>query len=284
MSKTVPDERRAANRARWQRRAANWDRDAPIGASVADDLNQAMIEAAGIAPGQSVIDTAAGTGEPSISIALRIGDGGTLVATDLTVRMLGAARRRAATLGFGQIRYAVTDMETLPFPDRCFDALTCRFGLMHVIDHDAAAREAKRVLRPGARAVYLVWGPAEDNTAFFVTEPIVRKHFADRFPPSPRHSLGTPGTVSAILKGAGFRDVEECEIGEVRRVPVGEMKWDARITRDNAEQLAAMSTNERAALHEAIRIAAEPYRDDDVYLIRTHARLATGTVPATTGR
>lgn len=277
MSKTGPDERRAANRARWQRRAANWDRDAPIGASVADDLNQAMIEAAGIAPGQSVIDTAAGTGEPSISIALRIGDGGTLVATDLTVRMLGAARRRAAALGLGQIRCAVTDMETLPFPDRCFDALTCRFGLMHVTDRDAAAREAGRVLRPGARAAYLVWGPAEDNTAFFVTEPIVREHFADRGPPSPRHSLGTPGMVSAILKGAGFRDVEESEIGEVRRVKVGEMKWIARFARDNAEQLAAMSAAERAALDEAIRIAAEPCRDGDVYLIRTHARLCIGT-------
>ena len=56
-----------------------------------------------------------------------------------------------------------------------------------------------------------------------------------------------------------------------------EMKWLARIVRNNAERLAAMSTNERGALDEAIRIAAEPYRDGDVYLVRTHARLCVGT-------
>jgi SAM-dependent methyltransferase len=277
VSRTVTAEQRAVNRARWQRRAASWDRNAPKGASVSDDLNQAMIDAAGIAPGATVLDTAAGTGEPSISIALGIGHGGTVFATDLTARMLGAARRRAAALGLAQIRFAVADMESLPLGDGSFDAVTCRCGLMHVPDPDAAAAEAERVLKPGARAVYLVWGPAEDNTAFYVTEPVVREHFADGGPPSPRHSLGAPGTVGAILEGAGFAQVEEREISETRRVKVDEMKWLARLARNNAERLDAMSNDERAALDKAIRIAAEPYRDGDVYVIRTHARLCIGT-------
>ena len=279
MNRTVTAEQRAANRARWQRRAASWDRNAPDGASVADDLNQAMIEAAGIAPGHTVLDTAAGTGEPAISIALRVGDRGRVVATDLTPKMLGAARRRGLVVGLAHIRFTVADMESLPFGEAGFDAVTCRCGLMHVPDPDAAAAEAQRVLKPGARAVYLVWGPTEDNTAFFVTEPVLREHFTNGGPPSPRHSLGAPGTVSAILTGAGFAHVEEREISETRRVPVGEMNWLARIVRNNAERLSAMSTDERASLDEAIRIAAEPYRDGDVYVIRSHARLCIGTKP-----
>ena len=66
---------------------------------------------------------------------------------------------------------------------------------------------------------------------------------------------------------------------KARRVPVGEMNWLARIVRNNAERLSAMSTDERASLDEAIRIATEPYRDGDVYVIRSHARLCIGTKP-----
>ena len=277
MSTTGPDERRAANRARWRRRAAAWDRTAPDGASVANDLNQAMIEAARITASDTVIDTAAGAGEPSISIARAISGTGALFATDLTAEMLAGTRRRGAALGLRQIRLAAADMETLPFPDRCFDALTCRFGLMHVIDRDSAAREAKRVLKPGAKAVYLVWGPAEDNIAYFVTEPIVREHFADRGPPSPRHSLGIPGMVTAILEQAGFDDIRETEISAAQKMPAGERFWLARLERNNAGRLAAMSEAARAAMDEAMLEAFEPYRDGDVYLMRTHARLYTGT-------
>ena len=197
--------------------------------------------------------------------------------------MLAGTRRRGAALGLGQIRFAAADMESLPFPDRCFDALTCRFGLMHVIDRDSAVREAKRVLKPGAKAVYLVWGPAEDNTAYFVTEPIVREHFADRGGPGKRHSLGTPGMVTAILEQAGFDDIRETEIGAMQKVPVGERFWLARLERSHAGRLAAMSEAARAAMDEAMVEAFAPYRDGDKYVLRSHALLATGTGPATTG-
>ena len=284
MSKTVTAEQRAANYALWRGRGEAWDRNAPETTSTSDALNQAMIEAAGIVAGDTVIDTAAGAGEPSISIARAIGGTGALFATDLAAEMLAGTRRRGAALGLGQIRFAAADMETLPFPDRCFDALTCRFGLMHVPGRDAAAAEARRVLKPGARAVYLVWGPAEDNTVYFVTEPIVREHFADRGAPGKRHSLGTPGMVTAILEQAGFDDIRETGIGAAQRVPAGERFWLARLERNNAGRLAAMCEAARAAMDEAMLEAFEPYRDGDSYLLRSHARLATGTVPATTGR
>jgi SAM-dependent methyltransferase len=276
----TPAGERAANRAQWQERAEAWLRGAPQGRSIGDEINQTMIAAAGIAPGHSVLDTAAGTGEPAISIALRLGEGGILTACDFAGGMLAGAERRAAALALGNIRFTVADMESLPFADRAFDALTCRFALMHVTDHDAAAAEARRVLKPGARAVYIVWGPVEDNTLFFITEPLIRAHLgeADPHAPGKRHSLGAPGAAAAILERAGFHHVDEREIRETRRIPVGERFWHARLERNFARQFAAMSATRRTALDDDITAAFEPYRDGDVFLIHSHARMCVGAV------
>lgn len=279
MSETLAGER-ATNRARWQERAEAWLRTAPQGRSSGDELNQTMIAAAGIAPGHRVLDTASGAGEPAISIALRLAGDGNLTACDFAGGMLAGAKRRAAALALANIRFSVADMESLPFADRAFDALTCRFALMHVTDHDAAAAEARRVLKPGARAVYVVWGPVEDNILFFITEPLIRAHLgeADPHAPGKRHSLGAPGAAAAVLERAGFHHVDEREISETRRMPVGERFWHARFERNFARQFAAMSASRRAALDDDIADAFEPYRDGDVFLIRTHARICVGTV------
>ncbi len=193
--------------------------------------------------------------------------------------MLAVARRRAAELGLGSIHCAVADMESLPFGDASFDAVTCRFGLMFTTDRDAAVDEASRVLRPGARAVYVVWGPVEDNTANLVSEPVVRRHFGipDPDAPSKRHSLGAPGTMTGILEGAGFRQVEERPLRDEHKNPVSRHFWRSRLKRSFAPQYAAMNEAEIAALDEKIAAAFEPHRDGNFYLIRSLAWLTVAT-------
>src|SRR3546814_6699772 len=63
---------------------------------------------------------------------------------------------------------AAADAEALPFPTASFDRVTCRFGLMFVSDVPAALAEVRRVLKPGGRAGFLVWGPLENNALFQV--------------------------------------------------------------------------------------------------------------------
>lgn len=85
-----------------------------------------------------------------------------MAATDLVPETPDGARRRADAAKIGNIDFRAADMERLPFVDKSFDRVTCRFGLMFASDPSAALAETFRVLRPGRRTAFLVWGPRED--------------------------------------------------------------------------------------------------------------------------
>ena len=70
--------------------------------------------------------------------------------------MLEQGRARLADDGIaGNVEFVLADAQSLPFPDRSFDAVVIAFGLRNVTDKDAALREMYRVVRPGGRAVVL---------------------------------------------------------------------------------------------------------------------------------
>ncbi len=142
----------------WDARSKVWAKTAVAGRSADDTFNQMIIKEAAIQAGDDVLDIASGTGNPAVSIALSLEGRGTVTCTDLTPRMLEAARYRAENLELTVMRFAAADMSGLPFADDTFDCTTCRFGLMFPDDKVAAAAEAMRVLKPGGRAAYLVWG------------------------------------------------------------------------------------------------------------------------------
>ena len=58
-------------------------------------LTEALIEQAGIHEGQSVLDVAGGTGEPSLTIAEVVGPGGSVTCTDAVPEMVETARSEA---------------------------------------------------------------------------------------------------------------------------------------------------------------------------------------------
>lgn len=265
----------------WAKRSAGWLNTGPKGESPDDTQNQVLISAAGVSPGGCVLDLASGGGEPAISIALRVGSDGYVIASDFSPEMLGGSRRRASTLDLTQIDPAVADMQTLPFADASFDAVTCRFGLMFPADRVAAASEAKRVLKPGRRAAYMVWGPHEDNPLHAVLAQAVRGYFGEPTPsrlPN-RHSLGAGGAVSAVLEAAGFAQVEEREIRAEREFPTSREFWLDRINRNNAARLNSLPIGEQEVLIKAVINAYEPYRHGDAYRLMQHVRIGIGTAP-----
>jgi ubiquinone/menaquinone biosynthesis C-methylase UbiE len=77
------------------------------------------------------------------------------VACDLSVDMLAAVRETAAARGMSGVRTTQSSVETLPFEDASFDMLGCRFSAHHWQDVDAGLREARRVLKQGAPAVFV---------------------------------------------------------------------------------------------------------------------------------
>jgi ubiquinone/menaquinone biosynthesis C-methylase UbiE len=80
--------------------------------------------------------------------------------------MLQVAEENSAARGIRNIEFQAADAEQLPFPDRHFDRVTCRFGIMFVPDIHKALREMRGVLKPGGRVSFVTWGPAEENPRF----------------------------------------------------------------------------------------------------------------------
>lgn len=109
---------------RWRRVAANWN----------SALTQALIDAADLQPGSLVLDVAAGSGDPAIDIAQRVG-GVRVAAVDRSRSGLVTAQQEAQNLGIAaRLRFIQADVHNLPFPNSCFDRVTCRFGVMFFDD------------------------------------------------------------------------------------------------------------------------------------------------------
>jgi SAM-dependent methyltransferase len=271
----------ASGRALWAQRSVGWLQTAPKGESPDDSQNQALMSAVGVAPGGFVLDLASGGGEPAISIALRVGPEGRVVASDFSPEMLAGVGQRAAALGLAQLRIAVADMQSLPFTGAIFDAVTCRSGLMFPADRVAAASEARRVLKPGARAAFLVWGPLADNALHETLGAAVRGHFGEAGPSKTpkRHELGAKGALSAVLEAAGFARVEEREFKTVREFNTNRDFWVSRIRRNHAGHIDSLPAREQGLLVDRVIDAFEPYRHGDGHRLPQHVRMGIGTAP-----
>jgi SAM-dependent methyltransferase len=69
--------------------------------------------------------------------------------------MLDAVAATAAARGFANITVQQAAAEALPFADASFDIVLCRFTAHHWQNLEAGLRQARRVLKPGGRAVFI---------------------------------------------------------------------------------------------------------------------------------
>jgi len=120
-------------------------------AAMGRDVTIALVEYARPRAGMKVLDLASGTGEPSITLAERVGPDGSVTALDLSAELLEVAAKRAEIRGLKNFSVRQGDAHALPFPDQNFDLVTSRFGAMFFADPDTAFREVHRVLKPNAR-------------------------------------------------------------------------------------------------------------------------------------
>jgi SAM-dependent methyltransferase len=180
-------------------------------AAMGKAVTQAIVEYARPQPGMRVLDLASGTGEPAISLASRVGPQGHVTAFDLSADLLQIATERAQQRGLANFSTRQGDAHQLPFPDQSFDVATCRFGVMFFSDCDRALQELHRVLRPGARACLVAWGPF-DQPYWSSTMGIVHKHVGGPLMAPGGANMfrfAEPGSLSAALRRAGFASAEE---------------------------------------------------------------------------
>ena len=138
-------------------------------ATVVDDLvhelGPILVEAAGLKPGDLVLDVAAGTGNAAIPAAQT---GAQVIASDLTPELMEVGKKWAAEVGV-QLTWETADAEALPYGDGAFDVVLSCLGVMFAPHHQPAADELVRVCRPGGTIGLIAWTPAGFIGQMFAT-------------------------------------------------------------------------------------------------------------------
>jgi demethylmenaquinone methyltransferase / 2-methoxy-6-polyprenyl-1,4-benzoquinol methylase len=103
-----------------------------------------------------LLDVAGGTGDIAMRFAAAGGPGCSAVLCDISPEMVAVGARRVHDAGLSdRISLSIGNAETLPFPNKSFDAYSIAFGIRNVTHIDRALSEAYRVLRPGGRFMCL---------------------------------------------------------------------------------------------------------------------------------
>ncbi len=174
-------------------------------------VTEALVEYSRPLPSMNVIDLASGTGEPAITLAERVGPNGSVTAVDQSAELLQIAEERAKSKKLENVSIQQADAHSLPFANKTFDLATCRFGVMFFSNAIKALTELRRVLKPGSRACFAAWGPVE-QPYWQCTMKIVQRHAGGpMLPPggADPFRFSANGSLSEVLRGAGFADVEE---------------------------------------------------------------------------
>jgi len=257
-----------AVRSEWADRAAAWRRWAASWAIQTRAATELLVAVGRVVPGARVLDLASGPGEPALTLARLVGPRGHVVATDIAPAMLAAAQEQAAAQGLINISFKAADAQNLPFASATFDVVTCRFGIAHVPDYQRALEEIRRVLRPGGRAAFVVWGPRDRNPYFTLVDEVLAPYPAPT-PTPPRgpgpFTFATAKSLRRALVAAGFRDIDE-EAREITHTwpSSADSAWQGRreMSASATALLASLTPTERDSIAAAITMRLRAYAHD----------------------
>lgn len=237
--------------AEWRESALYWEKHSDTIRTMFAPLTSALIEEAGIIAGHSVLDVAAGPGEPSLTIADMVAPSGSVMCTDAVEEMVAAAKTRARHRGISNLQFRQCTADSLPFADSSFDAVVSRLGAMFFPDPLAAFREMLRVTKSGGALSLAVWDKSELNPfAYVITEVISR--YIEAAPADPDEPgafrFAEGGKLARLLSNAGASGVRERSLMFRMEAPISrEEFWEMRSgTSETLRQKLAQLTSEQA--------------------------------------
>lgn len=269
----------------WRESAKYWSQHSETIHQMFVPLTRALIERAGIQQGQKVLDVAGGAGEPSLTIAGLVGPEGSVTFTDGVAQMVETARARAQQRGLSNIQFQQTVAESLPFPDESFDVVVSRLGVMLFADPDMAIREMLRVLKPGGRLAFAVWGKSDINPFCYLVTRVMDQHVkspaADPDAPS-AFRFAEPGKLTSVMKQAGAINVEEDMVTFDIEAPISPRQfWTMRSQTSDTlrEKLTTLSADEQAEIAIEIEQAVKEFFPANQMKFPAQFIVATGNKP-----
>ena len=248
---------------RWSDAAPFWEKHREIIRQMFAPVTAALSQDGLIGSGCTVLDVAAGPGEPALTIASSVGPAGRVFGIDPVPEMVEAARREARHLGLKNAQFDVALAEHLPFAADTFDAAVSRFGVMFFPSPVAAVREMLRVLKPGRKLALAAWYLAEENPFFYTLSRAIER-YVDSPPPAPdapdTFRFASPRKLRDVFDRAGVLVPTERILQFTIKVPIsGEDFWTLRC--EMSETLRRkVATLSKDQLAEARRQALEAFR------------------------
>jgi len=229
-------------------------------------FGERLVAAAGVSPGDRLLDVAAGRGACAIPAAAAVGAQGSVVGIDLSAEMVDRLSAAIDASGLRHIRAEVMDAEALAFDDRSFDVVTCGFALFFFPDRVRALAEFARVLEPGGRIAFSTFANDALGYPWFVE--VVRPFLPDDGIPADAAQRFLHIDTDALheqLHQAGFESPVSRVVDGPFRFESSEQHWDWLMSNGNRFTIQRVDRDDLAALKEALATRMEEHRDGDGY-------------------
>lgn len=130
------------------------------------EINDWILDLAGIQDGYKILDIGCGTGKQVVAYGSQCGRTGIVVGADISMILLNEAKRNAERDGVNAI-FQITDLnKSLKWVEGTFDIVSSCFSIYYIDNIQSGILELKRILKDGGKI--LIVGPSENNAREFV--------------------------------------------------------------------------------------------------------------------
>jgi len=177
-----------------------------IGMGWRGGTSRRIVEAAGIRPGDSVLDVGCGPGSLTLAAKVAAGAAGKVHGIDASPEMIETARQKAGAAG-QDVDFRLGLMEQLEFADGSLDVVLSRLAIHHLPEELQAKAFAEifRVLKPGGLALIADMPTASHSLSGHLALLLA--------------ALGgrgnQPSRLISLFQQAGFTDVEQMATGSM---------------------------------------------------------------------
>ena len=236
--------------------------------------------------GETVLDVAGGSGEPSLTIAETVGPRGSVTYTDAVAEMVTAAQSEAQGRGLTNVAFRQCAADSLPFENNSFDAVVCRLGIMFFPDPLAGLREMLRVTKREGVLSLAVWGKSELNPFSYLITDVGAAYFEAATPADPNapgaFRFAEVGNLARILAEAGAVDVKDRVLKFNIEAPISPAQfWELRAETSGTlrEKIATLSPTQASSLTEEAQEAVREYFSKGQMSIPAEMIIVTGRKP-----